>query len=80
MAKVLRGRISGRFGMGSRTAEELHQWAACFERRSKYRDGYDESGWLRRWAKRLECLAQQKERALMHKEASRTGKDQQNEA
>jgi len=71
MPKILRGRISGRFGMEQHTADELYRWAASFERRSKYIDGYDDSLWLSRWAKRLECLAAQKERARTHKDAER---------
>jgi hypothetical protein len=69
MAKILRGRIAGRYGMESQTAEELHAWADRFERRSRLPEPADDPGWLRRWAKRLRCLAEQKKRARDHKAA-----------
>ena len=74
MPKILRGRISGRFGMERHTADELYRWAASFERASKY-DGYNDPLWASRWAKRLECLAAQKERARMQKDAQRKGRN-----
>ena len=67
MAKILRGRIAGLYGMESQTAEELHTWADRFEFRARYGYGSSDPDWLRRWAKRLRCLAEQKERARDHK-------------
>ena len=67
MAKIRRGRIAGRYGMESQTAEELHAWADRFECRARYGYGSDDPNWLRRWAKRLRCLAEQKEQASDHK-------------
>jgi hypothetical protein len=69
MAKILRGRITGRYGMESHTAEELHAWADRFERRARFADPYDDPGWLRRWGKRIRCLAEQKEKARDNKGA-----------
>ncbi len=69
MAKILRGRIAGLHGMESQSAEELHAWADRFERRAQTPDLIDDPGWLLRWAKRLRCLAEQKERAREHKTA-----------
>jgi hypothetical protein len=71
MAKILRGRIAGMYGMESQTAEELHAWAGRFERRASYSDPCDDPNWLRRWSKRLRCLADQKEKAREHKAAHR---------
>ena len=73
MAKILRGRIAGRHGMESQTAEELHAWAARFEFRARYPDASDDPNWLRRWAKRLRCLAARKEKAHRHKAARGKG-------
>jgi hypothetical protein len=67
MAKILRGRIAGLHGMESQTAEYLHAWADRFERQARYSHPCDDLGWLRRWAKRLRCLAEQKERARENK-------------
>ena len=67
MAKILRGRIAGMSGMESLTAEELHAWADRLERYARYPPHTDDPVWLRRWAKRLRCLAEQKERAREHK-------------
>jgi cyclopropane fatty-acyl-phospholipid synthase-like methyltransferase len=69
MAKILRGRISGLYGMESHNAEELHGWADRFERHANYSDPCDDPGWLRRWAKRLRGLAGQKQKAREHKAA-----------
>ena len=71
MAKILRGRIAGLYGMESQTAAELHAWADRFESRAKYLYPSDDSGWLRRWTKRLRCLAEQKEKARQQKAACR---------
>lgn len=67
MAKILRGRIAGLYGMESQTVEDLYAWADRFDRRARYADAWDDPGWLRRWAKRLRCLAEQKERSREHK-------------
>lgn len=67
MPKIIRGRIAGRDGMESHTAEELHAWADRFEHRAWFNDARDDPGWLRRWAKRLRCLAEQKDKAHNHK-------------
>lgn len=67
MAKILRGRIAGRYGMESQTAEELHAWSDRFEYRARSSDPWSDPGWLRRWSMRLRCLAEQKEKAHEHK-------------
>ncbi len=74
MAKILRGRIAGRHGMESQTAEELHAWADRFEYRARFGNAYEHPGWLRRWAKRLRCLAEQKEKARDHKARPQQGR------
>ena len=74
MPKILRGRIAGFHGMESHTAEELHAWADRFEFRARFGDADDDPGWLRRWAKRLRCLAEQKEKAHEHKSPQRYAK------
>jgi len=71
MPKILTGRITGLHGMESQTAEELHAWADWFECRAMFHDASDDPGWLRRWAKRLRCLAEQKDKAHQHKVACR---------
>ena len=71
MAKIVRGRISGMCGMEPHTSVELHAWADRFEWRSRYSDSIDDPGWLRRWAKRLRCLAEQKAKARDHKTGQR---------
>lgn len=71
MAKILRGRISGLYGMESHTAEELHAWANRFERRARYSEPIDDPGWLTRWSLRLRSLAEQKDKAREHKMANR---------
>jgi hypothetical protein len=67
MAKILRGRIAGRYGMESQTAQELYAWSDRFECRARFSDKWSDPGWLRRWSKRLRCLAEQKEKAHEHK-------------
>lgn len=76
MAKLFRGRIvvlrprfGGFAGMDAHTAEELHAWADRFDSRARCPDPADDPAWLRRGAKRLRCLAEQKERAREHKAA-----------
>jgi hypothetical protein len=69
MAKIVRGRIAGVSGMESQTAEELYAWAWRFEYRSRFADPLDAPTWLRKWARRLRCLAEQKEKAREHKSA-----------
>lgn len=76
MAKIVRGRIvkvrprfSGLAGMDSMTAEELHKWAEELEWRARYPDSQDDASWLLHRAKRLRCLAEQKEKAQKHKAA-----------
>jgi hypothetical protein len=73
MAKILRGRISGRYGMEKHSADELHAWADRFETRSHRPDvTADDPKWLLRWANRLRRLALQKEKAQRHKGGQRT--------
>jgi hypothetical protein len=72
MPKIIRGRISGLHGMESHTAEELHEWADRFEFRARFGNAFEDPGWLRRWAKRLRCLAEQKEKAREHKNPQRS--------
>jgi hypothetical protein len=55
--------------MDSQAAEDLHTWADGYERRSGYSAPADDPRWLRRRAKRLRRLAEQKERAREHKAA-----------
>lgn len=68
MAKILRGRISGRYGMEAHTADALHAWADRLERFSVSSYARDDSRFLRRWAKKIRCLAEQKETAREHKQ------------
>src|ERR1700679_1836548 len=41
MPKILRGRISGRFGMERHTADDLYRWAEWFQWRIKDIDHHD---------------------------------------
>jgi hypothetical protein len=72
MAKIVRGRISGRYGMETHTAEGLHAWANRLECQSRSPFAADAPGWLRRWAERIRCLARQKEKAREHKTRCRS--------
>ncbi len=71
MPKLSRGKI---VDPKLRHAKDLIRLAKRFENRadwSKEGDGGDDPRWLRRWAKKLTCLAQQKERSRKHKSAIR---------
>lgn len=71
MAKILRGRISGLYGMESHYVEELEAWARRWETWAGIPSKIHDPRWLLRWAKRLQCLAEQKDRARRHKSAHR---------
>ena len=76
MAKVIRGRLCGLHGMTVFTAEQLHDRARHFALRSKLASrgpGWqaDDERWLNRWSRKIERVADRKDKARDHKESQR---------
>ena len=67
MSKISRGRVGGVSGMSKYNSQELHTMADSLEQKISASANADNPSWLKRRASRLRKLAEQKERALLHK-------------
>jgi hypothetical protein len=72
LAKVENGRLSGLFGMGTYTVEELDALADEHLNRIDDPTNSDDPRWLHRRATRLRKLARQKEKSVEHKSNQKT--------
>lgn len=73
MAKIEKGSLNGAFRVRMRTftVEQLREWATSLEAQIDDPENTDCPKWLRRWADRINRLANRKERSLEHKASQR---------
>ena len=71
MAKVNQGRLDGVYGMEKFTATELFALADEYDQKINNPENTDDAKWLKRRSDRLRLLAEQKEKAMEHKESQK---------
>ena len=71
MPKLTPARLDGVEGMKKFSAEELHRKADELEAEIADPDSENDPRYLQRWASRIRRLAEQKEKAVQHKNQQR---------
>lgn len=70
MPKLPRGRLDGGYtakGYNTYTAKQLFAWADKLEKQIDDPENTDDPRWLRRWARKIRKLAEQKEKSSLSK-------------